>query len=324
MRKFIFFTFLTVVSLFACSGEFMSCSQKAYDAKVFKASSLIIPLNNNQNLLFTQNRPTRNLIAYNPFLGLALASTKNGFAYPYDFSDKKDSKLAVVTPLSIKKINVMSKQEGLDKLAHIKKSNDIFALIQDGCCNLEGIMTPRGIISKEFLRDFIEHKNSFYADAGMRMNSSTASIIVTTVDPFFKKNVWQRGDIIVRFNKKKYSSSAALKQAILFSRAGTTVTFDILRDKQAMTLHMVLDKRYGGGLISDTFLERKGFYFTSNLSIKSLNDLASTLQLKRGDKLIRVNNKLVTNQTDVKKQLHKDKNNLLFERNGFQFNIKLL
>ena len=88
---------------------------------------------------------------------------------------------------------------------------------------------------------------------------------------------------------------------------------------------MGIHKRYGGGYISDTFLEKKGIFFDKDLKIIKLKGMYKSYGFKLGDKLLKVNGTFVNSYTEVRKNISNfdEKASLLFQRDGFQFFVSI-
>lgn len=324
MRKLIYLLFLTLTSLSACSGEFVSCSQKAFDAHVYINNKVTIPLQSDQKLMVTNQAPHEKYIVYNPYLGLALLKDTAPFKHPYTFNSiEKQHQLAIVFPTKVIKTKQISDQVGLNHLAKLTHMPEVTALLSDGCCHLQGVVTPNGMIEKAYLIDFINNKRMHYSDIGIRIRQDKKSIVVSHVDPFYPNNPFKVGDVITQFNKKKCHSASLLAQKILLSEQGSKVQVAIKRDGLEHQLELRLNKRFGGGLVSDTFLERLGFYFNDALIVTKVTSKAKQLGVRSGDKLIRVNQKDVSALSEVAEHLKSHENSLLFKRKGFEFNLQI-
>ena len=78
------------------------------------------------------------------------------------------------------------------------------------------------------------------------------------VNPFIKANPFKKGDAIVGFNGKKVHNSATFMRKILFSKVGSSHRIKVKRGSKYLNFKVKTKKRYGGGYLSDTFLEQKG------------------------------------------------------------------
>jgi S1-C subfamily serine protease len=219
----------------------------------------------------------------------------------------------------------LKKQVGLNQLAIYSAHIDVPAVITSSCCSLEGIVTPKGVIDKEYIQRFLSNKDPFYADIGVRVRDKGGCVEVIASNPYIKENKLKNGDCILRYDSKKISSASLFMRKVLFSKIGSTHTIKVKRGKEILDFKSKLYKRYGGGAISDTFLEQKGIYFNKNLQIVSLSKFFINYGLHIGDKLVQVNGVDVKNQNDLRKYVENFKNfsSLLFEREDFQFFVNI-
>ena len=112
---------------------------------------------------------------------------------------------------------------------------------------------------------------------------------------------------------------------ILFSKIGTIHKIKIKRDSKYFNIKVKTKKRYGGGYLSDTFLEEKGIYFSPNLTIIKVSNEFDGYGLKIGDQLIQVNGNKIDNIADIREHISDFKYfaSLLFQRRGFQFFVNI-
>jgi len=220
---------------------------------------------------------------------------------------------------------IVKRQLGLNHLARFSKKTSFPALLTNSCCALEGIATYRGVIEKSYLRHFLQTKEMEYGDIGIRLEEQNTQSVVSAVDPFFKENPFKYGDIIVSFDNKKVHSASRLMQKILFAQQGSWHTVKVKRDNKLLSLRVCTSKRYGGGVLSDTFLERFGIFFDKKLTIVKITNKFKNYGLAVGDRLLGVNGVLVKAQSELRKYLQKDKSSfsLLFERKNFEFFVNI-
>ncbi|MCF6330338.1 MAG: PDZ domain-containing protein [Sulfurimonas sp.] len=313
LRVFIALNIL-LLNLFACKGQYSSCKQKITNLNVIQNQNLFIPVSNNKTLIYSIKKPNAKIIKHNPFLNLYLVKSKNKVKYPFTINNKL-------------KINNKFKkvQIGLNSLAVLDKQLFAPALLLNKCCNLEGLITPNGIIQKEYIDNFINSKNKDYSDLGIRVIDDANLIIVNRIDPFNKNMKFKKGDSITHLNNKKVKNSSKFMMEILFAKIGTKFKINIIRDGKKVVLDAVTTKRFGGGAISDTFLEQNGLYFSDNLTIISIGEKYKVYGLKTGDRLIQVNGKKVSSTKDIRKNIDDFKHfaSLLFTRNNFQFFVNI-
>lgn len=318
MYRFLLLIQLFLFSALACPTSFTQCSDKYHDSVIEHNNTLLIPLNKTTSLLYTPTVPNLAYIKSNRLLGLYLLKDQNN-TYPYIFTLKTSDKLVSLSSQHLKELKLKSPQIGLDKFAYYQGANSL-GILNDSCCTLHGIATSKGVIDKSYLEQFVESSESRYADAGIRVKNSSGKVIVRAVDPYFKHGVFKLGDEILYMDRKRVSSASELMRDILFSKVGTTHYFRVQRAGRNLPLKLTFTQRFGGGLLSDTFLERFGFYFDDDLVVTQ-----SAQKLKVGDKIISINKKKIENMSMFRTEVMNTPYNitLLVERHGFQFFIEL-
>ena len=323
-RLFLAFNLL-LLNLYACKGGYASCVSKVRDSHSIQKCSIYIPISTQQRVIYSHCLPNKKILKYDPFLSLYLVEDKPGFKYPFDINMRIQLGVAMVNDKIAREGTFTQNQIGLNTLAKFSEPLIYPAIVSSRCCSLEGIVTQRGIIQKEYLYRFIHTKNVRYADIGVRIKDENGLAIVNARDPFMKHNPFAIGDCIVAYDKKKVHSASALMRAILFSKIGSKHQVKIKRDKKFLTFNVESMQRYGGGDISDTFLEQKGIYFDKSLAITKFRGSFKNYDLKVGDRLIQVNGKRVKTQKELREYIEKfkDYSSLLFERKNFQFFVNI-
>ena len=316
---------LFLFNLYACKGGYTACVQKAKDAKIIQKEGLRIPLKNGQCLLFTKQTPHAKILKYDPFLSLYLVKDIKPFAYPYDINMRLQLGSAILNDKDAKEGRFVKHQIGLDSFAVYNQALTSPALISSSCCSIEGVATAKGVIQKEYIKHFIEVKKVLYSDIGIRVYDEKNQVIVDAIDPFIQNNPFKINDCIVMFDNKKVNNASVLMKNILFSKRGSEHTVIVKRAKEFLTFKVASRKRYGGGFLSDTFLEQKGIYFDEGLRINFLSKIFQNYGLKIGDKLIQVNGVQIKNQNELRHYIEnfEEYASLLFERNKFQFFVNI-
>ncbi|WP_457744091.1 DUF7488 domain-containing protein [Sulfurimonas sp.] len=324
LRLFIAFNLL-ILGLYACSDTSTLAIKKIKDSQSIQHHSLWLPVKNNQSIVYTDNIPNAVIIKYDPFLNLYLIKDKHPFAYPFELNTKLHFSTAIVNNISAKKGKFIKNQIGLNSLAKYSTTVGTPAVVLNSCASLEGIVTDRGVVQKAYLERFITSKTSKYSDIGIRVKDEKGFIIVKASDPFMINNPFKRGDSIVGFDNKKIKTASTLMKKILFAKLGSKHTVKVKRNSKFYTYKVVAQQRYGGGYLSDTFLEQKGIYFDTKLRITKLSKRFKSYGLKVGDKLVQVNAAKVNNQKELRLTIEnfKDYSSLLFERNNFQFFVNI-
>jgi hypothetical protein len=323
-RLFLALNFL-LLNLFACKGGYDSCKLKINDSQSIKNQTIQIPVLNNKRLIYSKYIPNAKIIKHDPFLSLYLVHDRKKFKYPFKINNHLSLGVASVNDKKAIEGVLRKKQVGLNSFATFSEKVYAPSLLLNSCCALEGLVTPEGIIEKEYIERFLKSKTADYGDIGIRVEDSKKFIIIKRVNPFIKDNPFLEGDCVVGYDGKKINNSSTLMRKILFSKIGTTHTVKVKRDSKYFNFKVKTKKRYGGGYISDTFLEQKGIYFSENLTILKIANEFEGYGLKIGDRLIQVNGTQVADIIDIREHISDFKYfaSLLFERDGFQFFVNI-
>jgi hypothetical protein len=316
---------LLFINLYACKGGYDSCKQKVLDSQTLRECSIYIPVTKHQRVVYTTTPPKEKILKYDPFLSLYLIEDTKGFPYPFRINVQEQLGIASVSLKNPVEGKIIKRQIGLNSLAQFSEPILYPSVITSSCCSLEAIVTPQGIIEKEYIQRFINTKDVSYGDVGIRVKEEKGKVFVSAVNPFIKNNPFKKGDVLLSFADKKVSSAATFMRQILFAKIGSIQKFKVKRDGKMQAFTAVTYKRHGGGCISDTFLEEKGLYFDKQLQIIDLKKDFANYGLCLGDKLIEVNGVAVKTQEDLQKYLADSKvfSSLLLEREGFQFFVNI-
>ncbi len=323
LRALLITLFFSLSLTAACSTPFLTCKQKIKDSHAIENNHLSLLLKGGVRLVYSKSKP-HDALRYDPLLGLALVKDRSGFRYPFVFSQRKNKSSAVVSNTRADSGTILSHQCGLDVLAHYSHPYESPALLLDSCCGFEGIATPRGIIEERYVQHFIDNKFAGYGDAGFEIDESKKGIVVTQTNPFFPNEPLHKGDVIIAMDAKTYTSKCALEEALLFSAPSTLHDFKIIRDNQLLHVSVKLEMKRAGGLLSSSYLEYVGIILDPTLRIASIQPQAEHFGLKIGDQLKWVNRTDVAHYKEIRAALHQSNENLLlFERNHFQFFIRI-
>ncbi|MGE4420057.1 MAG: PDZ domain-containing protein [Sulfurimonas sp.] len=316
---------LIFLNLYACKGGIESCKFKTLDSGAIVKNSLHIPLKNNQNLIFSITRPNAKIIKHDPYLSLYLVEDKKNFKYPFRLNMNQSLGTFGVDNNSVIEGKIIKKQVGLNSFATFSEPLSAPSLLLNSCCALEGIVTPRGIIEKEYIEHFLNSKKVAYGDFGIRVKDICSAVTVSSSNPFLKENLFKKDDIVLELDGKKVKDSASFMRDVLFSEIGSVHSVKIKRVNEFLTISAKTQNRAGGGYLSDTFLEFLGISFDKNLFIIKIEKKAEHYGLKLGDKLLQVNLKDVENEEEILEIIDNPKKsaNLLFQREHFQFFVKV-
>ena len=316
---------LFLVNIYACQGGYASCIAKIKDSSTIQKNSLYIPVQNHKLLVYSPCKPNAKILKYDPFLSLYLIEDTKRFPYPFTINMKLQLGSAVVNASVAQEGKILKNQIGLNTLGVYSEKLTTPALITSSCCSLEGIVTPKGVIQKEYIKRFLSSKPVAYSDIGVRVKNEKGYVIVTASNPYLANNPLKKGDCIVALDGRDVHAASIFMRKILFSKIGSKHRLKIKRAKKVMSFTLRTSQRYGGGAMSDTFLEQKGIYFDKTLRIVRLPKFLKTYGLLLGDQLLQVNGVPVKNQEELLEYIEnfQDFSLLLFERRNFQFFVKI-
>ena len=324
MRAFLAASLL-FTSLLSCSGELNLCKQKLTDTGTIQNGRLSFPVSIDEELVFSATALEPPYKKADPFLGLYLRDSKTPFSFPFTVTARENNTLGAIDALVALEGKIDRRQVGLNSLGTFDQPVSAPGILSDPCCNLEGVITPAGVIDKAYIRHFLSCEQVRYGDAGIRLLQKGEELFVDSTDPFVTSNPFKPGDRIKTHNAKHARSAAGVMATILFAAPGEEQTCEVQREGKTVSLKVVLGERLGGGLVSDTYLERQGLFFETDLTLKKLSQEAKHFGLCPGDRLIRVNGNAVSSWRDVRQRIGaaSEKAILLFEREGFHFFIHL-
>ena len=316
---------LLYLNLQACRGGAESCRQKVSDSRAITEQRVQIPIQNNHLLIFSKTPPEEKIIKHDPFLSLYIIQDTKKFKYPFKINNKLSLGIIGIDSNKALEGKIVKKQLGLESFAKFSKPLSSPSILLNSCCNLEGIVTERGIIEKEYVERFINIKNVSYGDFGIRVYDESSAVVVKESNPFIKSNQLKVGDIILELDANRVKDSASFMKNILFFSIGSTHNVKIKRDNKIVTLRSITQKRVGGGYLDDVYLEFFGLSFDKKLFLIKIEKKAQHFGLKIGDRLLQVNTKDIKGADDIFDKTDKVKNslNLLFEREHFQFFVKV-
>ena len=326
LRRVLFLTFLLPLTLFSSTKDFKACQLKYQVSSVKIGQTQAFAISDKYALFYSKDEPSVRVVKRDHFLGLNLVKTPKRFRHSFKFHSNLSAKHAGISPYRITEGKLTSSQVGINNWAKFSRPLKTNTLITDDACGIVGISTPEGVIEKEYIKYFLKSKEIRYGDLGVRLIDKKG-VCVDTRNPFFEKMSFMAGDIIVYMDGKKAKDASAISRKILLSKPKSMHNFVVLRDKKKIKIKAEIQKRLGGGLIVDNFLEVFGFVFDEKLVVKKYN---AKYGVKEGDRLKRVMGKDVKTSADVGHVLSHEKTDkdnvraLLFQRNGFDFYIRLL
>ncbi|WP_456450891.1 PDZ domain-containing protein [Hydrogenimonas sp.] len=193
------------------------------------------------------------------------------------------------------------------------------------CCRMAGIVrSDGGWFDTKAIRRLMRG-DTYHGDVGLRFAAREGKTVVTAVDPFARSGL-RLGDEVVSVAGRK-TSLRTLLEAVDRCKEGGTLTLGFLRAGEKRARHLACFERFGGGAVSDTFLERFGLRFDAKLRVVRLEKGSDAWKrgLRVGDRLLQMDGRKVVGWRDVREILTKAAETgrlpetVLWERAGFQF-----
>ena len=316
---------LLLLNLYACKGGYSSCKNKINDSNSISNNRVQIPVKKHQRIIFSRTIPNATILKHDPFLSLYLVEDKKGFKHPFKTNHRLILGTAVVNQKEAIEGKILKHQVGLNSFGMFSECIEVPSLLLTSCCSLEGIATPEGVIEKEYIDRFMKIKKVSYSDIGIRVVNENRLVIVKIINPFMKGNTFKVDDCILELNGKKVKNASDFMRSILFSKLGSNNKIKVQRDGKILILNSKSQSRYGGGYLTDVYLKFLGISFDKTLTVVKIEDKARKYNLKLGDKLLKINHKNITTEAEILETFSKSKEstNLLFQRDGFQFFIRV-
>ncbi len=309
--------------------DFKACYKKNINSFVKIKDRYAIAVSKHKILLYSKKH-LKNYIKRDPFLGLYLFYSKKEHK-PVDFKSFslkaicKYKKIAVLNNKNYNLNEISNFGNGIDGFSILKKPVVPNSLIACVCCSNYGLSVGKNnFIDSDFILRFLKSKKIRYADSGLRFYQKNNNIFVKYKNPFFKHIYLHKNDEIISINNKKFENLNQLDKYILFLPIGSKIIVKYKRGKNIYAQIIKLKKRVSSEILGETFLETLGLYLKYNLKVSYVmkNSLMYKLGIKKGDKLLKINNYFIKSRKSIKKILTTMKRNriyLLFSRNHFQF-----
>ncbi len=333
--KSILILIFTVNALFSVSfiyPNFKQCYKKDVKSIVYFGDTKAVAISKHYAVAYLKKRPKHSFVKYDPFLSLYLFYSKKTL-HPVRLKNTDKLTLgewlASMDDDSMYTGNFAQRGVGLNIFFEQNSKTPPNSMISCLCCDIYGIGIGGGkFISSNFIKRFLNSKSVYYGDIGVRFAKRGKDIIVSSVNPMFKNQKLKVGDIIKKIDGRRVKKVEDIEDYILFQKIGKVVKLKFLRNNRLFTRKIRVQKRYGGGELSDSFLEAKGMFFNKNLKIKNLQkgSFAQKTGLRIGDKLLQIDRKNVANEDDIRRifsKIKKKEVNLLFDRDDFQFFVKV-
>lgn len=285
---------LFAATLFVYASDCSHCAQK-FEAAVFESAG-------SQGLYFKDmgsiaTKSGHSQAIYNKFLGLYYLPVSHfqdlEIMYPY-----KETKAGLWSKgKAIEEVAIQQKQCGLKHFGSVSKATQDLSIVTGLCCHLLMLGNIEGkLIDAPYLKHFLNKKSATYGEIGVRFDEGAR---VKYINPYLQ-TPFEVGDKVVG-----YSSVCELKQKILFAKPGQKMEFKVQRDGRELQVVAPVYRRYGGGMISDSFLEMHGVELEQNLVISKIDpgSKAYSVGLRKGDEILGIKNNPLATQQELKQFL---------------------
>jgi len=330
MIKLLLAPFLALNILIAL--DFSKCFDKTKHSFYKIDSNFAIAVSSNRAILFSNHKPSNlngfKIVKYNPFLNLYILETTkqlNPLTIKNPSNIPTNIELASINIHGFKKGAFISRQNGFDEFAKVNFSNQAGSAIEGICYQLYGVgIGGNSFIEASYIIEFLKNPNIEYGDLGFRFEQVGSNLILKHVDTTINHDNFKPFDKIVSIDGKNFGSLKSLNDYILYKKPNSTVSIVLNRVGEVIKTSSKIYKKEGGGVLSDTFLERYGAYFDKNLNVISLskNSYFFKKGLKIGDKILEINRKKVSTHMDIKDIItNRDEKilRILIKRDDFTF-----
>ncbi|WQV01702.1 PDZ domain-containing protein [Helicobacter pylori] len=324
-----------IVLVFFVNGlgayDFRRCQAFFQKASLQKGGVALKELPKGVYLYYSKTYPKHaKVIKSDPFIGLyLLQSTPSDYAYTLRDLDKDalTRPMASVGKNQATEARLLSLQKGYDRYAQISQKVQKNGVISNICYQMLGLgVGGNSFIETKFIKRFLSQQEPYYGDIGVRIEDKNKRLVVVQFDPFFPKNPFLKNDEILAINNQKIHSLAEFEWVVSNLKYQSLTKVTIKRNHKIKEVTLQVNKRYGGFLLKDTFLERYHIALNERFIITKIGShLPKGLDfLKLGDRILWVNRKDVAfNPKALREALSAPKIELLVWRKGFEFYIKI-
>ncbi|TLE14986.1 PDZ domain-containing protein [Helicobacter apodemus] len=308
-----FFISLFVVFSQLFAYDFQACQDKSKLSleKIGNDYAVAIEsLNDKKSKLFLYSPRTTpkgyNILKHDPFVGMYLLESKKNLT-PVTLREITpqilEEEIASITPQDNISGKIQTLMQSPIDFATLNIPTFSNSLISTICDHIYGIgIGENKFIEKKYLERFLKSDSIYYGDIGIRVfENSNDRVEVDIIDPFFKNNPFEYGDIIMMINGEAIGNVSDFHRVVFDLEQDSIIPVRIERNKAIINVEVEVDKRRGGLLLPEDFLGRIGIEISNNFTITSIAPDASNgfEQLKVGDKILSVNKKNVPQGYDA-------------------------
>ncbi len=261
-----------------------------------------------ENLLAVLKRPESKLnkyVKYDPYLNLYLVRTDFSLI-PTKMIDEqnltRNDWVGILDPINPEIGHIGYLADNINEKDHLDFSSKI-GLLNSPCCNMLGISLDKGdFIGNRYLKHFMKYNDPYWGDIGVDFIARENKIYVGSVR---KSGQFLINDEVLSVDGETVRDLRKLNEKILFADRGSTLYFTVLRDNADLNIStVVFEKDLSPFKLPDnkpkppptSFKSNLGMSINSALLITSIdaNSKASAAGFMVGDKILRVNNQIIT------------------------------
>ncbi len=315
--------------------DFKQCYRKNIKSIVYFKGTKAVAITKHYAVSYTKKRPRYPFVKHDPYLNLYLFHSSK-ILQPVKFKNTDKLTLgewlASMDDKSMYIGNFAQRGIGLDIYFRQNSKTPPNSMISCLCCDIYGIGVGNGkFISSNLIKKFLNSKEIFYGDIGVKLARRGKDVVVAYVNPIYRQRKLKVGDIIKKIDGKKIETLRDAKNLILFQKRNHILKIEFLRKNALHVVKIKVQQKYikrAKRVKRYRLLEKKGIFFDKNLKIiriakKSFGERSG---LKTGDKLLQVNQKSVKSIYQANREFTKNRKkevNLLFDRHDFQFFVKV-
>ncbi|WP_205435941.1 DUF7488 domain-containing protein [Helicobacter suis] len=281
------------------------------------------------------------ILKADPFVGFYLIKVPpTKFAYNLLDIDEQAYKhpLASIGSHDARPGSILARQRGFLIYARFSAPMPANAVVSNICYQIYGIGVgnkENAFIESRYIKRFLSQNSPYYGDIGVRVKEQ-GGVMVESVDPFFTNNPFLEKDVITKINNQPITSTGHFEWLVSNLPFKRVISVQIRRKGQLQTLTVRVDKRYGGFLLPDSFLERF-IKINAHFVITALhkNRPQALRNLHLGDQILWINRKPIAsssaNFTQKLRALRQafshaymqGRIEMLILRKGFEFYVRL-
>lgn len=282
-----------------------------------------------ENLLAVLKTPDTKLnkyVKYDPYLNLYLVRTDFSLIPTNMISEQNITRndwVGILDPVNPLIGHVGYLANDINERDHLDFASKV-GLLNSPCCDMLGISLDNGgFIGNRYLKHFMKYNDPYWGDIGVDFVERENKIYVGAVR---KNGQFLVNDQIISVDGNPVRDLRKLNEKILFADRGSTLYFNVFRDNQDLNIStMVFERDLSHFKLPDnkpkppptSFKSSLGMNVNSALLVTSIDagSKASRAGFMVGDKILRVNNQIVTNFKALQDILAKGSDfNILIER----------